>query len=152
MALPNVFTQEVSDQIIDRIHRLNPNSVAQWGKMNVAQMLAHCNVTYEMMYEQKHPQNGAFMKFILKMLVKPKVVNETTYPKNSRTAPAFVMADEKHFEEEKQRLIAYINKTQALGGEHFDQMESHSFGKLTTIEWNNMMYKHLNHHLTQFGV
>lgn len=152
MALPNVFTKEVTEQIIDRINSLNPETSAQWGKMNVAQMLAHCNVTYEMMYDHKHPPTGAFMKFILKMLVKPKVVNESPYPKNSRTAPQFLIVDNKVFEEEKQRLIAYINKTQALGGAHFDQMESHSFGKLSSNEWNNMMYKHLNHHLEQFGV
>lgn len=152
MALPNIFTKEVTDEIIDRINQLNPESSALWGKMNVAQMLAHCNVTYEMMYENKHPKAGAFMKFILKMLVKPKVVNEEAYPQNSRTAPQFLIADARVFDEEKQRLIAYINKTQALGGAHFDQMESHSFGKLNTNEWNNMMYKHLNHHLGQFGV
>lgn len=152
MALPNVFTKEITEQIIDRINSLNPETAAQWGKMNVAQMLAHCNVTYEMMYDSKHPPAGAFMKFILKMLVKPKVVNEASYPKNSRTAPQFLITDARVFDEEKQRLIAYINKTQALGGGHFDQMESHSFGKLSTNEWNNMMYKHLNHHLEQFGV
>lgn len=152
MALPNIFSKEVADQIIERINQLSPSSQAKWGKMDVAQMLAHCNVTYEMMYENKHPKTGAFMRFILKLLVKSKVVGEEGYPPNSRTAPQFIIADARVFEDEKQRLIAFISKTQALGGAHFDQMDSHSFGKLSTLEWNNMMYKHLQHHLTQFGV
>ncbi len=152
MALPNIFTKEVSDSIINRINQLTPQTQAKWGKMAVAQMLAHCNVTYEMAYENIHPKPNAFMKFILKLLVKPSVVTEKTYKQNGGTAPQFVIKDDKKFEVEKQRLIAYIQKTQSLGEAHFDGKESHSFGALNKTEWNNMLYKHLDHHLTQFGV
>ena len=58
----------------------------------------------------------------------------------------------KDFNVEKQRLVDYLNKTQQLGEAYFDNKESHSFGPLNKTEWNNMLYKHLNHHLTQFGV
>ena len=58
----------------------------------------------------------------------------------------------KNFEVEKQRLINHINKTQQLGENYFDNKESHSFGKLNKTEWNNMLYKHLQHHLSQFAV
>ena len=34
----------------------------------------------------------------------------------------------------------------------FEGKESNSFGPLTKGEWNNMFYKHLDHHLSQFGV
>jgi hypothetical protein len=152
MALPSVFSKEVCTQITQRIEKLSPKSLALWGKMNVAQMLAHCNVTYEMVYEDKHPAPKGFMKLMLKFFVKPYVVNEKTYPKNSRTAPAFIIADERIFEIEKKRLIDFILKTQQLGEAHFDSKESLSFGKLSSQEWNNLFYKHLNHHLTQFGV
>ncbi|MDZ7604070.1 MAG: hypothetical protein U5K79_00455 [Cyclobacteriaceae bacterium] len=49
-------------------------------------------------------------------------------------------------------MIAYIKKTQELGADYFDGRASHSFGKLTRTEWNNMFAKHLDHHLGQFGV
>jgi hypothetical protein len=120
--------------------------------MNVAQMLAHCNVSYELVYDDIHPKPGPVMKFILKTLVKSKVVNEKPYPKNNQTAPAFIIKGEREFEKEKVRLIDYINKTQKLGETHFDGKESHSFGVLTKTEWNNMFFKHLDHHLNQFGV
>lgn len=58
----------------------------------------------------------------------------------------------RNFVEEKARLIDYLIKTQKLGENHFDGMESHSFGNLTKEEWNIMFYKHLDHHLSQFGV
>jgi hypothetical protein len=61
------------------------------------------------------------------------------------------MKSDKDFEAEKSRLIAYIERTQQLGENEFDGKESESFGVLTKTEWSNMMYKHLDHHLQQFG-
>lgn len=151
MALPNIFSQPVVDDTIQRINTLRSDTPAQWGKMNVSQMLAHCCVTYEMVYEDKHPKPGALMKLILKLLAKNKVVGEAPFKQGGPTAPAFIIKENKDFEVEKSRLIAFIQKTQQLGEAQFDGKESHSFGILNKTEWNNMFYKHLNHHLTQFG-
>jgi hypothetical protein len=150
--MKNIFTPEVNQEVIARINKLTPETKAQWGKMNVSQMLAHSNVTYEMAYGNKHAKPKGIMKFVLKFFIKGIVVGEKPYKKNSQTAPAFLMTTEKDFEAEKIRLIDYLNKTQQLGEAHFDQKESLSFGKLSATEWNNMFYKHLDHHLTQFGV
>ena len=152
MALPNIFTAQVSAEIINRINKLQADTPALWGKMSVNQMLAHCNVTYEMIYDNIHPKPNFLMGFIMKSFVKGKVVGEGTYPKSSPTAPAFVIKNEPDFELQKTRLIDFINKTQQLGENEFDGKASHSFGVLNKTEWNNMMYKHLHHHLGQFGV
>ncbi|NRD20458.1 DUF1569 domain-containing protein [Winogradskyella eckloniae] len=150
--MKNIFDNTITADVIARINKLNRTSQPNWGKMSVGQMLAHCNVTYELVFEDKHPKPNGFMKWMLKTFVKNVVVSEKPYKKNSRTAPVFLITSEKEFEIEKERLIAYITKTQALGSAHFDQKESHSFGTLSATEWNNMFYKHLDHHLTQFGV
>ncbi|NEU10483.1 DUF1569 domain-containing protein [Flavihumibacter sp. R14] len=151
MALPNIFSKEVSEQIIDRINALTPDTPRLWGKMNVSQMLAHCNVAYELVYENRHPKPNFFMKFILKTLVKSKATNDVPYKPSMPTGPAFIIKDAKDFEAEKARLISHILKTRELGETHFDKKESPGFGRLTTAEWNNMFYKHLDHHLRQFG-
>lgn len=91
-------------------------------------------------------------KWMLKTFVKNIVVSENPYKKNGRTAPEFLVTNEKDFKKEKDRLNSYILKTQELGSDYFDNKESHSFGNLTKTEWNNMFYKHLDHHLNQFGV
>ena len=88
----------------------------------------------------------------MKLLVKNAVVNNKPFKKNSQTGPQFVIKDDRNFEIEKTRLIEYLIKTQQLGDVYFDGKESHSFGVLTKEEWNNMFYKHLDHHLSQFGV
>ena len=150
--MKSVFNPTHTAELISRINKLTPETQPQWGKMSVSQMLAHCNVTYEMAFEDKHAKPGAFKKFLLKMFVKPIVVNEKPYKKSSQTAPEFLIKDERNFEKEKQRLINYIQKTEQMGAPAFEGKESHSFGPLNTQEWNNMFYKHLDHHLTQFGV
>jgi hypothetical protein len=150
--MKSVFNQSDVAEIISRIQLLTPETKAVWGKMSVSQMLAHCNITYEMVYENIHPTPNAFVKLMLKLFVKNKVVTEKPYRQNGPTAPAFIIRDDKDFNTEKNRLIQYITKTQELGEAYFDNKESHSFGKLSVTEWNNMLYKHLNHHLSQFGV
>lgn len=151
--MENIFDKAVTDAFISRINKLEPTTKAVWGKMSLGQMMAHCNVTYQLIYDgNQSPSPKGFKKFMLKALIKPIVVSEKPYKKNSRTAPDFLITTEKEFTSEKARLIDYMTKTQELGAKHFEGKESHSFGPLNTSEWNNMFVKHLDHHLSQFGV
>lgn len=150
--MKNMFNAIDTAEIIKRIENLTPAAQPNWGKMNVDQMLAHCNVTYELVFEDLHAKPNVFKKLILKLFVKDIVVGDKLYKKNGQTAPEFVIKDNRKFETEKKRLIDYINKTQKLGENFFEGKESLSFGVLTIKEWNTMFAKHLDHHLTQFGV
>ena len=151
--MQNIFDSKEAQNYIDRIQQLSCETKGKWGVMSVDQMLAHCNVTYEMVYEpQKHKPVGGIAKFFLKNFVKSKVVGEKSYSQNSPTGPQFKIKGDQDFDLEKKRLIGFIQKTQQLGQEAFDGKESASFGKLKAQEWNNMFAKHLNHHLEQFGV
>ncbi len=150
--MKNIFSEEVTKELVSRVENLKIDTKPGWGKMSVDQMLAHVNVAYEMAYTDKHPKANPFLRFMLKTFVKKGVVNEVPYKKNTRTAPAFLIHDARNFKEEKKRLIDYLNKTHELGESHFEGKESPSFGAMTSTEWNNLFYKHLDHHLTQFGV
>lgn len=148
----NIFDLKETNTVIARINTLNLESKPEWGKMSVDQMLAHCNVVYEMTYEDKHKKPKGFKKWLVKLLIKPLVTGEKPYKRNGGTAPQFLIKEAKNFEAEKERLINYLKKTQGFGEAYFNNKESHSFGKLTTNEWNNMFYKHIDHHLSQFNV
>jgi hypothetical protein len=151
--MQNVFDAKEAQSYIDRINKLTPETQRKWGKMTVDQVLAHMNVAYETIYEpEKHQKPGFIAGFLLKNFVKSKTVNEIPYKQSIPTGPMFIIKGNRNFEEEKKRLIGFIQKTQQLGRESFDGKMSHSFGKLTAQEWNNMLAKHLNHHLEQFGV
>jgi hypothetical protein len=150
--MKNIFDAKIANELIARINTLNPDTSALWGKMTVDQMLAHSIVAYDMAYTDKYPKPNALMRLMFKTFVKNGVVNETPYPKNSRTAPAFIISDRRNFEKEKARLIGYLAQTRDLGASHFEGKESLSFGPMSAGEWNNLFYKHLDHHLNQFGV
>jgi hypothetical protein len=149
--MDSIWSDTYVSEMTGRIGTLTPDTRPLWGKMAVGQMLAHCNVSYEMVYENRFRKPNALMKLILKLLIKPPVVNEKPYKRHSPTAPQFVVKDTKDFAAEKARLLGFIQKTCDLGEAHFHGKASHSFGPLTGKEWNNMFAKHLDHHLRQFG-
>lgn len=153
MAYPNIFSTEVTEDCISRINKLTPDSKPLWGKMDVARMLAHCCITYQYVYEpEKFKKPNFVMQWVLRTFVKSSVTNDVPYAKNIRTAPDFIIKEDKVFSDEKSRLIHFLHRSQQDGASFFDGRESFSFGKLNITEWNNMFYKHLDHHLTQFGV
>ena len=46
--MKNLFEGETVDEIVSRIDKLQPTSQRYWGKMDVAQMLAHCSAGIDM--------------------------------------------------------------------------------------------------------
>ena len=151
--MQNIFDAKDVQQYIDRINLLTPKTKQKWGKMNAEQVLAHLNVAYSMVFEpEKHKKPSFIAKFLLSNFVKPKLTNELPYKQNLPTSPAFIISDERNFEEEKKKLIGNIQRVQQLGRIAFEGKEHLNFGKISAQGWNNMFAKHLNHHLSQFGV
>lgn len=151
MTYPNVFEKEVTDTLISRVESISVDSQAQWGKMNSAQMLAHINVAYEKTFNPDGKKPGFLMRFMLNKFVKPVVVTDKPYKKNSRTSPEFQISDERELETERKKLIDNMRKLQEMGAASFDGKENNVFGKLTLDEWNTMFYKHADYHLKQFN-
>lgn len=152
MALPNIFESTTTQELTHRINQLTPMTQRRWGKMNVDQMLAHICVPYEQALGERNDGPNAFIKIILRLFFKQSMVNEVPYKQNLPTAPAFMIVDRRDFEREKSRILSYIQKIEKLGPDYFDGKEQISLGKLSVNEWNNLLYKHIDHHLRQFGV
>lgn len=150
--IKNTFSKETTESNLNRLEKLSHTSQAQWGKMNAGQMLAHLSVAYDKVFNENTPKAKGLKRFFLKTFVKNMVVSEKPYPKNSRTAPEFLITDQRDFEQEKTKLIAHINKVHQLGASYFEGKENVAFGALTAKEWSNMFQKHLEHHFKQFGV
>ena len=151
--MQNVFDAKDAQEYINRINNLTPETQRKWGKMSVDQVLAHLNVAYDLTFTpEKFPKPNFIAKFLLSKFVKPKITNEIPYKQSLPTSPAFIIADERNFEEEKAKLIGNIQRVQQLGREAFEGKENINFGKMAAQDWNNMFAKHLNHHLEQFGV
>ena len=149
--MKNIFDPADAESFVKRIDQLTPQSTPQWGKMNVAQMLAHCKTGLEVAQGEKSVKR-IFIGYILGPLFKSSFYNEKPFSKNIATAEIFKMQGEFDFDFEKQELIKKILQFYE-GGPSKCTTEPHGFfGHLTPQQWGIGMYKHLDHHLRQFGV
>lgn len=153
MTIENMFDSAGKERIVARIQALTPDAQPQWGLMTVAQMLAHVNVAYEIVHEPgKHARPGAVGRFFAKLFAKALVVGDKPYGRGGPTAPSFIVKEARDFDQEKARLLTYIDTTYQQGEQHYEGLENMTFGVLTAKQWNTLFAKHLDHHLRQFGV
>lgn len=149
--MKNLFEPAAAEEIKARLLRLRPDSGRLWGRMNAAQAVAHCCVGLEMALGDSRPKR-ALVGRILGRVVKPLALgNDDPIRRNTPTVPEMVVADERDLESERRRLSGLVDRF-AAGGPAGCTTHPHSFfGRLTPQEWAVLMYKHLDHHLRQFG-
>jgi len=147
----NLFNESDVSEILNRIEKLTPNSQRQWGKMNVAQMLAHCNKSVETAMGMNFMER-LFIGRIIGTLLKSKVVGEKPFGKNSPTDKSYIFPDNCDFEESKLKAMASIRKFSEGGPLQCTTYPHPFFGHFTPEEWAVFQWKHLDHHLRQFGV
>jgi len=147
--MSSIFDKTDNQSIIDRINNLKPDSQRQWGKMSVDQMLKHANETIIVAFGE----NQIKMNFVLKLLgkmLKKKMLN-SDFGENSPTAKEFIFTGNYNFDEAKAELIK--NFSRFTEGHQSITLMNHPFwGKMTYEDWDILMWKHINHHLKQFGV
>jgi Protein of unknown function (DUF1569) len=145
-----LFDPASRGSILERLAGLAPSAARQWGKMNAAQMLAHCSAALEVGTGDK-PRKQALIGRLLGRFVRASLLGEKPFGKDSPTDPTFVMTGDKDFAAEKSRLAALIGRFSELGPGNAGG-QTHSFlGRLSGEEWGVLMRKHLDHHLRQFG-
>ena len=149
--MKNIFNDQDKNELLGRIETLSPGKAALWGTMNVSQMLTHCAEGIKLPTGEVKPKRAPFPINILGKLLKNKILTGGDLRKNSPTAPELKVSDTKDFEKEKVRLIAAVNELYAMGEGGIKQEVHPFFGKMTQKEWGILNYKHLDHHLRQFG-
>ena len=151
--MQTLFQSEAVDEVISRIDKLTPATPALWGKMNAAQMLAHCSGAIDMA-SGRLILPRLLIGRILGPFVRPIYTNDKRFSRSSPTDKKLVVADSRDFRQEQEQLKLRIREFQR-GGE--EQVTKHPhpypfFGTFQPQEWARGMYKHLDHHLRQFGV
>jgi len=148
MIVKDLFDPVVKQEIINRINKLTPETQHLWGKMDVGQMLAHCQMPLGVAVGSHKLKRNFFLSLIGPMF-KSQLYNEKPFKKGLPTDKSFIMKDPKDFEKEKQGLLSMIHSL----NENSMVDEPHPFfGKLSKEQWSKGTWKHLDHHLQQFGV
>jgi hypothetical protein len=149
--MKSIYEPSTLQELLDRIDKLHPDTQRLWGKMDVAQMMAHCSSAIEIAIGDRVGKS-TLMGTLVGRFAKSIITNEKPFKKNLPTAPDFVVVDSKDFNKEKVRLTVMLKRLSSGGADAMHNRKHHFFGRLTSHEWSNSMYKHMDHHLRQFGV
>ena len=149
--MKTVFDTETRGEILERLGKLTPDSERQWGKMSPAQMMEHSARALEMATGRK-PMAQAFIGKAIGWIFKGKFLGDEPFPKNSPTGPTLIIKDEPDFEMTRNRLKELVAEFHGMGESGTDGNIHGFFGPLTGKEWGETQYKHLDHHLRQFGL
>ena len=145
------FDASIQQELLERLEKLTPGAQPEWGKMNAAQMLAHCAAALKTSTGELTLSPLALPLRMIGPLLKKSVLSEKPYRKNSPTAKEFLMTGKKNFEVEKKNFIKAFQKL-AEGPQVVKVLKHPLFGKMSAEEWGRHMYKHTDYHFNQFGI
>ena len=143
--------QRDREEIISRINNLTGQEKASWGKMNISQMVSHLVQSGELPFESTLPDKSGVVS---RMAIKPLVLYVLPMPKDVKTSAEIDQQEDgrkpTEFNADKGLAIDLINRLATLPGDH--NCSYHPFfGKMSAREWGILCYKHIDHHLRQFG-
>ena len=146
----DLFTKNCINELKNRIEALNNNTIPKWGKMAVSQMLAHCSKVLKNALGETQ-QKRKLIGYIIAPFFRHRFYDSEPY-KIKGGPSTFITADEKDFENEKQNLIILIEQFHNGERKNLENSIHPILGKFTPEQWAIGQYKHLDHHLRQFGV
>lgn len=149
--MKNLYQAERVEEVKERLNQLHPDSPRLWGKMTAPQAVSHCSGGMELALGELAPE-PLFFGRIIGRVIKPLVFrDDEPMRRNSPTIKALIVQDERDLDIERVRLHRLIDRF-AIAGPSGCTSHPHSFfGPLKPDEWAILMYKHLDHHLRQFG-
>jgi hypothetical protein len=149
--MKSLFNATDNAELIVRINRLTAGRKPEWGRMNVAQMLAHSQAPLKVAFGESKVKRS-FVGMLFGRIAKKKLSRDEPWQHGMPTDKSFIMLDKHDFEEEKKKLIALVERFAQSGPAGISNEMHPFFGKLKTEEWDKLMWNHLNHHLKQFGL
>ncbi len=150
--MKTVFEADTRDELIERLGKIATDSERQWGKMTPAQAMEHTARVLEMATSEAQPIPQLFLGKALGWVFKGHFLGEKPFRKNAPTGPDYVIKDDPEMDLTRERLKALILKFHTLGPDGLEGNVHPFFGPLTGKQWGETQYKHVDHHLRQFGV
>ena len=145
-----LYDATTKDEMLRRLAHLQSSSARQWGRMTVAQMLAHCAASLEVPCGDR-VERQALIGRIFGRVALASILGEKPMRRNAPTSPELRVADERDFAKERQRLVALVERLCARGPSAAEGVTHSFFGRLTGEQWGALTCKHLDHHLRQFS-
>ena len=150
--MKSLFDSDTHQEVLERLEKLDAQREALWGQMTVAQMLNHSQRPLQVANgKMAFTEKISPVKRVIYRLFKSQMYNERPWKQDIHTVKDFKVTGVYVFDEEKQHLIECLNDFQKKDlNLHWPNHPF--FGKFTTDQWGKMQFKHIDHHLRQFGV
>ncbi|MCC6327224.1 MAG: DUF1569 domain-containing protein [Acidobacteria bacterium] len=146
-----IFDAKCRDELLERLGRFSTDSERQWGTMSPAQAMEHLARVLEMGMGIK-PMKQILPGKLFSRFFRKEFFGEQPFKKNRPTGPDFIVRDEPEFESTRVRLSDLITEFHKMGETGLDGKVHGFFGPLNGKQWGETQYKHIDHHLRQFGV
>jgi site-specific recombinase XerC len=148
MPVPTLLSESDRSTILTRIRQVRPDTPRKWGQMDAARML--CHITDQMRVAVGELVSTPRSTFLSRSFLKWLVVNTgfQAPPGKVQTAPEMLTTSPKSWDADLAVCEALVSRVGA--GEA--KAEHPTFGRLNPEEWGRLSWKHLDHHLRQFGV
>lgn len=148
--MKSIFNQADNQELINRIEALTPDMKPVWGKMNAAQMCAHCKVSVDIGIGKIKPNKNLIGIFFGKVALKQMI--DKPIKQHLPTGKEFIIPTDIEFEKSKKELIKSYQDLATTGPTMIQVLKHPFFGKMTIEQWDSLLWKHLDHHLRQFGL
>ena len=132
-----------------RLATLKPDAQRRWGSMTAPQTVAHLADAARMALGEL--PCGSKRLPIRYFPLKQLIIYWLPFPKGAPTAPELVGRGPLSWGTEVAELNALVDR---LAAEPPDRIwpEHPAFGRLSRRAWGVLIYRHMDHHLRQFGV
>lgn len=149
--MKTLFDKDTHAEVVERLGRLTADAAREWGKMSASQAMEHTARAMEMATNDKVEKQLLLGK-LLGWMFRKEFLGEQEFRKNAPTGPDFIVKDEPDFEATRARLLEVMSRLHSLGEAGTDGKVHKFFGRLSGKQWGETQYKHVDHHLRQFGV
>lgn len=149
--MKSIFNAADNTELQSRIQKLTETTPAEWGQMNAAQMMAHCqagmNIAFGNTKAYRH-----WIGVLLGNIAKRRMLKADEFDRHMPAHVKLRITNNRNFEEEKEKYITLINTARTKGPTSLVKYPHPYFGRFKADEWAQLNWKHLDHHLRQFGV
>jgi hypothetical protein len=147
---PTIFDATSRQRLLDRIDRLQPNSARRWGRMTPNEMICHLEDSLRCAtgITPAHCRQSLMSTRLASWII----IHVIPWPKGkAKTVKEMQATRPGEFETDRQRLQTMLSAA-AERGRAGEWAPHPAFGNLTGRDYGVLIYRHIDHHLTQFGV
>lgn len=147
--MPSIWNEADRRSLDNRLQAMQAGNKATWGQMSLKEMLDHLAKSLGIATGETKcaPKSGPFRYWPIRVLI----IHVVPWPKGAPTAPELLVKTHGDWQQNRKAVREAITRIGALDSSA-TLHEHPAFGRISRHSWGVLMYRHVDHHLRQFGV